>query len=695
MLINEFWKIPFLRFILPFITGILLSSTIQVNLVAAISFAALFTGLSFVYRPFINHDLSYHKRWIFGTLISLSLFFIAVYLTTFYNQQNIELKGAEKIIAILNEPPKETEKTIKLYVKTTEYQENNIWSFNKSYILVYLEKDSFAKTLKYGDMLILKGNLHEIKNSGNPSEFDYKQYLNRKQIYLQCYLKGSEWQKIAPDKGNPIFAFAYDLRSSILSVYQSAGIKGDEFAILAALTLGVKDYLSDEIVEAYSDSGAMHVLAVSGLHVGILMAMLNMLFSFLGKKKKLLVLQSILVIFFLWLFALITGLAPSVTRSALMFSFFILGKNSKKKPSSYNSLAAAAFIILLFNPNALYNVGFQLSFLAVLSILFFQQKIYRAIDIKNKCLDYFWQLTTVSIAAQIGTTPISIFYFHQFPIYALLTNIIVIPAAALILHGAVLLLFVSYYAPLAKIIALLLSFVLQILNLSTQSIKSLPISSIENISLNRTELLLIYFGFMLLIIFLITKQNKFGYVVFILLIGSFGSRTYRFFEDSNKEQFIVFNSGKKSSFATISNRKMVFYADSLLSENKKSIEFLTSDIRTNNFVNGFTLKNIDESNSLSLPITFICVDTITATYLNGKTDYFSTAKKLSTNYLIFSKNATLNIENLLSLFNFEKIIIDSSVPEWKQTILKKDCHRKGVPYYNVSEEGAFIWNSNS
>ncbi|NJO90405.1 MAG: ComEC/Rec2 family competence protein, partial [Chloroflexia bacterium] len=246
---------------------------------------------------------------------------------------------------------------------------------------------------------------------------------------------------------------AYDLRSSILSVYQSSGIQGDEFAILAALTLGVKDYLSDEIVEAYSDSGAMHVLAVSGLHVGILMAMLNMIFSFFWKRKKLLVLKSIIILVFLWLFALITGLAPSVTRSALMFSFFILSKNSGKRPSSYNSLAAAAFIILLFNPNALFHVGFQLSFLAVISILLFQQKLYRTIDIKNKYLDYFWQLTTVSLAAQIGTTPISIFYFHQFPIYALLTNIIVIPAAAIILNAVILLLIANFYAPLAKIIA--------------------------------------------------------------------------------------------------------------------------------------------------------------------------------------------------------------------------------------------------
>ncbi|NJO91421.1 MAG: hypothetical protein HC831_22515 [Chloroflexia bacterium] len=172
-------------------------------------------------------------------------------------------------------------------------------------------------------------------------------------------------------------------------------------------------------------------------------------------------------------------------------------------------------------------------------------------------------------------------------------------------------------------------------------------------------------AFVLLVISIISKQNKLKFAVFLVLIGSFGIRTYRFFHDSNKEQFIVFNVRQKSSFATISRQKMFFYADSSLLENNKSIEYLSSNIITNSFVKDFTLKNIEEGNSQSLPLTFISVDTITAAYLNGKTDWFSTTKKLTIDYLIFNNKASLNIENLLSLFNFEKIIIDSSVPEWK------------------------------
>lgn len=693
MLINELWKIPFLRFILPFIAGILASNFLEIPLSVSIVLAVFFLVLSIISIPFFNHNLSYHKRWIFGLLISFSLFFIATYLTVFHNQQTNEINHAEKIIAWVKEPPKETAKSVKVLLKSTDYQENNIWRKDNSNLLFYLEKNSLAKNLQYGDLLLLDGNLQEIKNAGNPQEFNYKKYLNRKQIYFQSYLRGNQWKKISTNRGNIVYSFAYKVRNDVLTIYKNAGIKNDEFAILAALTLGVKDYLSDEIVEAYSDSGAMHVLAVSGLHVGILAAMLHILLLPLRKSKKLRLIQSILIIGFLWFFALITGLAPSVTRSALMFTFFIMGVNSGKKPSSYNSLAAAAFIILVVNPNALFHVGFQLSFLAVISILFFQPKIYRAVDIKNNWLDKIWQLTTVSIAAQIGTTPISIFYFHQFPIYALLTNIIVIPAAAIILYGTVLLIFSSFYLPLAKVIGFILSIVLKVLNLSTKAIENLPFASIEYISIDKIELFLFYGVFFLLIIYVIKKQKKVAFAILLFLIGAFGLRAHRFLKKSTKKQLIVFNTNNHSSIAFHSGKKMTLYADSIFAQNKKSINYLTSNIRTHHFISSFELKEFKNDEGNNFPVEFLSIDSIKVAYLKGKTDGFKSTKKLKVNYLIFSKDATLDIEDLQLLFDFDRLIIDSSVPKWKQEIIEKDCMQKKVLFHNISKNGAFVTSS--
>jgi len=699
MLINELWKIPFLRFILPFIAGILSGSSFLVNPVVLLSLALLFIGLSFVYRPFLNHEQSYHKRWVFGALITVSLFFVAAYLTNSYSSHSEDIMEAEKVIAIINEPPKETEKSIKLEVKVSEYQTNDIWRKDNSKLLIYLEKDSLAKTLIYGDQLLLKGNLRVVQNAGNPHEFDYKKYLSRKQIYFQSYQNSSQWKKLSSGNGNQLYIFAYSTRAKVLNIYRSSGINGDEFAILAALTLGVKDYLSDEIVEAYSDSGAMHVLAVSGLHVGIITMVLNILLFPLRKNKKLRIIHSFVIIISIWFFALITGLAPSVTRASIMFTFFILGQNSAKKPSSYNSLAASAFIILLIDPNSLFHVGFQLSFLAVMSILFFQPRIYRLFDIQNIWVDKIWQLTTVSIAAQIGTVPISIYYFHQFPLYALATNLIAIPAAFIIMSGTVLLLISNVYAPLAKLVAILLSFIIKIFNKSTSFIEDLPFASIEYISLNKTELLFLYTALSLLILFAINKKKNLAFIILVLFIITFGIRNYRYFEKTNLKEFIVFNTNGKSSLVTTSNQKMMFYADYELVENKKSMNYLTANMITEEFVSELDVKTIKKTNSNKadnqLPINFLQIDSLKIAYISGKTDRFQSEEKLTVNYLIFSKNASLNIENLKSLFSFEKLIIDSSVPKWKQEVLKKDCKREGVSFHNVSEQGAFIWSNNT
>ncbi|MDF1549495.1 MAG: ComEC/Rec2 family competence protein [Bacteroidales bacterium] len=695
MLVNEFWKIPFLRFILPFISGILFASADIIGASVSFIIAALFAGVSFVYRPFLNHELSYHKRWIFGLLISIALFFGGAAIASYQFMYSGNMPEATKVIGIVSELVKETAKSVKLELKVVEYQKNDVWQPEQSKILVYLEKDSLSKSLLYGDLILLSGEIREIKNSGNPDEFDYKSYLARKKIHFQTFEKSGQWIKLASNQGSYVYALAYKLRKKALSVYQSTGISGDEFAILAALTLGVKDYLSDEIVEAYSDSGAMHVLAVSGLHVGIIMLVLNQLLFFMRKNKFLRVLQSILIILSLWTFAFITGLSPSVTRASLMMSFIILGKISRKKPSTYNSIAASAFIILLINPMALFNVGFQLSYLAVIAIIFFQPRIYRLLDIKNKWMDWVWKLTTVSIAAQIGTSAISIYYFHQFPLYALLTNLIAIPAAFVIMYGAIVLLISGYYLPLAKGVAAVLSFIIKMFNQSTSFIESIPGASIEFISLGRTELFLVYFSLTLFIIYLFLKKKQLVFVICILGIMVFALRDFRYLAARNNKSLIVFNSANKSVFATVSNGRMNLYADAKLYKDKKAINYLSANFRTKSFIqemNVIDLDSVNPSVNKDFPVNFVQIDSLKVAFIFGKISNYVSDYKLHVDYLVLANKASLNIDVLQSLFHFKKLIIDSSVARWKQDVLTKDCETANISFYNISEEGAFVHN---
>ena len=179
----------------------------------------------------------------------------------------------------------------------------------------------------------------------------------------------------------------------------------------------------------------MHVLAVSGLHVGIIFFILNFLLTPLNRNKRLLKIKLFLLVGALWFYAFLTGLSPSVMRSCTMFSFIVVGENLNKRTNIYNTLAASAFLLMLINPLIIFGAGFQLSYIAVISIVFFQPRLAALVAVKNRILKYVWDLFTVSVAVQIGTAPISIFYFHQFPVYFWLSNFIVIPGAALILYN--------------------------------------------------------------------------------------------------------------------------------------------------------------------------------------------------------------------------------------------------------------------
>ncbi len=689
-LIKQIWKIPFFRFLTPFIFGVIAGELFRLPTTLLISLTALFVGASLVYRPFINHSSDYHKRWIFGGLISISLFFISYSRTVIYNTNNSQIEQAETIVGIINEPPKQTAKSVKITLKTMQYEANYAWIKDHSKLLIFLEKDSLAKSLRYGDILSISGDLKAVENSGNPNEFDYKTYLYRKKIYFQAYKNSKQWILLEKNKGKRLYKFAYNIRNKLLRIYEKAGIKGDEFAILSALTLGVKDYLSDDIVKNYSHSGAMHVLAVSGLHVGIITMMLNFLLSVFRKNPKLRIVHTIIVIAFLWIFAIITGLTPSVTRSALMFSFFIVGSNSGKKPNSLNSLAASAFILLSFNPNTLFYVGFQLSFLAVTSILLFQQSISKLLVINNFIGNQIWQLTSVSIAAQIGTTPISIYYFHQFPIYALLTNIIVIPAAMLIMYLTVLLLISSIIGLFSNYVGILLSFVINLLNRSTQFIENLPFSSIEFISLSSAELVISYAIIICITIMFSSKSKNMLFAILILLISIFVIRDFRYFKHLNSNKLIVFNTNRKSAIASINGLQMTLYADTSIINNRQNISYLCANMITKNSIKNFQTSTLLPDSSTKFPAKFININTTRIAYLNEKVDRFKSDRKLPLDYIILGKNSSINIEYLTFLFDFDNVIIDASMPKWKQSAVEKSCTRKRIKCFNVSKKGAFI-----
>jgi competence protein ComEC len=408
-------------------------------------------------------------------------------------------------------------------------------------------------------------------------------------------------------------------------------------------------------------------------------------------------LQALLFLTAIWLFALLTGLSPSVNRASAMITFVIIGKASGKKPSTYNSVAASAFILLLIDPQSLFNVGFQLSFLAVVAILFFQPRVYRLFEPKSWLMEKIWSLTSVSIAAQIGTTALSIYYFQQFPVYAFVSNLFVIPGAFLVMVMAIALLAFSFIYPMAKLIALILSSVITGLNTVTKFIDSLPGSCIESISLSGSELILLYLGLTIMMNWLVSKQSKLIPAMLLVAILAFAFRDYRFIRQGSTKTFTVYHVRGKTAFSVAENRHLWLYADSNLLSDRKSIKYLLGNSMTNHFITNYTVgrpgmpgqKNNPEFSDHLLN-GLVLVDTLKVLHLNSDYVNFSTDKKLKLHYILLSDKVSVNLQVLDQLFEYELLIADASVPDWKLDLIKGDCRQMEIPFYSVSESGAFV-----
>ena len=275
------------------------------------------------------------------------------------------------------------------------------------------------------------------------------------------YLKNSEWKLLPGKHVNQFNKFIFDTRDAIVSLLRKyvAGGK-NELGIAEALLIGYKEDLDKDLVQAYSNAGVVHIIAISGLHLGLIYIMLNWIFGILPFIKKSKVVKTILLLACLFLFSLLTGAAASVLRSAVMFTFIVIGRNFFKASSIYNSLAVSAFMLLCYDPYFLWDVGFQLSYLALIGIVTLQQPIHRLLYVKNKWLDKIWGLVSVTLAAQISTFPICIFYFHQFPNLFFITNLVAVPLSTVILFAEIFMLALSWWPIVAAVIGRITSWMI-------------------------------------------------------------------------------------------------------------------------------------------------------------------------------------------------------------------------------------------
>lgn len=319
-------------------------------------------------------------------------------------------------------------------------------------VLLNIQKDSTRKILKVDDIIFLKPEIKKLTPPLNPHQFNYSSYLRKQGIYHQVFIQNSNY-KLLDERRYSILGIAYEIRKSIQEALKKYSFKKDQLAILNALLLGQRQEVSKELIDEYSKAGAIHILAISGLHVGIILLIFSSLLKPLERIRRGKIYKTILLIALLWMFAIIAGLSASVVRAVTMFTFVAFGMFINRKNSVMNSLILSAFFLLLIHPLFLFDVGFQLSYLAVFGIVWVQPKLAQLWKPKYKLINKLWQLLTVSIAAQFGILPLSLYYFHQFPGLFMLSNLVIIPFLGSILVGGILIIVLALIGILPEIVA--------------------------------------------------------------------------------------------------------------------------------------------------------------------------------------------------------------------------------------------------
>jgi competence protein ComEC len=694
----NFWSnYPFSRICIPFLLGVIFEIYFP-NFQFKHLYVAGALFIIFLLSIFFVNNI--RKQWFFGVLLIIMMYsfghnYVGVY--TKINHKNhykhhINTSIKSSLLLKITEPLLEKPKSVQVKGEVIGVFDNDSVTNTEGTLLVYLQKDSLSKQLSIGDTVLLFAQLNEISGAKNPGQFNYQRFLQFHQIYHQAYCSSEWWHLVGKNHRFSFRAFADDFRKKMLTILEKSGLGANEFAVASALILGYKESLDDDLVLAYSSSGAMHVLAVSGLHVGIIYMVLNFFLSFLDKSKRLRLIKALLLLLGVWFYAFVTGLSPSVMRASTMFSFIILGSATERNTNIFNTIFASAFFLLVYNPYLIMQVGFQLSYLAVIGIVYIQPRLYKQLYVKNWLLDKVWAITAVSVAAQIATFPLGLLYFHQFPNYFFVSNLIVIPAATVILGLGILVLIMSPIPLVFSFLGMALHYTINFLNKSVFVIEELPYSLTTGISITVLECWLIYLAIIAFLGLLVYQKRW----LFLLMLSVCSLVIIiDFTEDlhlQKQNKLIVYDIKDATAINFISSYNNYFLTDSSTFNDNSTMLFNVKhnwdnlDLKSPVFIEESLNYNDrilfkDKHFIQFLDIRLVIIDdTFVAKQLNEKIDV---------DYLVLTKNTPIRFDHLLTMFNFKQVIMDGSMKLSTAKKIAAYASKQGISSYITSERGAF------
>jgi competence protein ComEC len=691
-----FSNFPFIRYAISLIAGIVSYLIFQHDLNEGLSVLII---LGFVYglTAIFQNGKSRNLLGIIGFLYLFILGYFNAFKADVIKDKNhfSKIKNILFYKATINNLVEEKPNSWKVTVdiESVSTMKSEIKCFGK--VLLYMDKKSISKP-KYGDILLIKGMPNAVEPPKNPFEFDYKRYLSNQGIYHQQYLRDTSFVGIGYSVPNKFTSLAIVTNNYCDSLFTKYIPKQQELAVANAMILGLRDDIDNDLIQAYSAAGAIHVLSVSGLHVGVIYLVLVWFFGFLKKIKfggKAIFLTVILSI--LWFYAAITGFSSPVLRSTFMFSLILIAETINRQHNSYNTVAISAFCLLVYNPLFILNVGFLLSYLAVFGMIQIQPILNPLVVIDKRknvfywLLDRLWKVSTVAIAAQIATLPITIYFFHQFPNYFLLANPIVILLSSIVLIGGLAFLAIVVIANFLHLsfinygLGSVLQWIIKLLNDSVLFTEQLPGAISKFLYVSFYEMLVLYFLIFCLLSLIHTKNYIWVRYALITTCFLIGLNIYYFTKAENQKVVCLQSIPKGSAISVFSGKKVTLFANETFLNDRKNISF-----RLNN---QFAARGVIAVQKILLPKSnyFQVWKGKSYLFLEYAPDLTLTDfNSVAVDFLIISNKKIRYLKDIKDKIKFKYLILDGNLSQFYTNRFQMEAAQDGVSAYSLIKDGA-------
>jgi len=672
---------PFVRFLIPLLIGLFIrfqffpflpvSFGLPVSIIIAV--------LILLFYPF---KVKYNNRWVFGLLVSILLFLFGLCLKPNYVADVKDLRGAESFYAQVTRVLKSDEKQHLVELICHDNENLNTLPFK---VLYKTDKQNKQPEFYPGDNLFFKSKVAEVKEATNPFAFSYKQYLKNMDVIGQ--LQNLEANCVYLGHSFHHRYYFEKIRKWAESKLSACSLSESEYGIVTALSLGDKSYLSSEVKSNFVNSGAIHVLSVSGLHVGIIYLLLLTALRFLD-RLKLPKVKIWIVVFFLWFYAALTGLSPSVSRATIMFSVFVLSKLRKDDYNIYHSMGIAAFIILVLDPYAFISAGFWLSFTAVASIVYFYPLINNLFYFTKPWNKYLWSLISVSFAVEIGTAPIVVYLFGFFPTWFLISNLILIPILPFVLIAIILMLLAPVNSFVFKLLSGLVIDGARFINEMTAWIGNLPYARYSQIQIDVLLMVIWFVAVIMYVLYRNVKRPRYLLAMLVSMLVVLASFSYNRYKLSVSNIIVVHDVSRKTVVSQISPACKKCYLGQ--QTDNRILENVVSPLWSK-----FGIVKLNKHDISQEGLVVLNSEVKSILLVNKSMDFDAIKEVVSqVGVVVFTKNTSAKlIEKCLRKFQHKVFVFDSS---WGYSVSVKnkkywDLLNNQLHFVNI--DGAFVFES--